>query len=86
MARNKGTQYWINLVNKFNGKNLSDEDFKFCDSLEALMRTKSDKRILEYLTIQVTNDIQKESYFIKDMTKYINGAYNGLTDGEILKR
>ena len=85
MARNKGSFFWEKIVNRFEGKDLTDEDFSYCDSLEKKIKTEPDKRILNYFDILITNEEQKERYFRQSMMTYVDEVYKGHTDGEILK-
>ena len=76
MARNKGKKFWMNLINMFAGKELTDEDFKLCDSLDEKLKTEKDKTIQCHWDIYITNDEQREPYFVKNMTAIVNKVYD----------
>ena len=76
MARGKGKKFWVNLINAFNGKDLTDEDFGICDSLDDILKTEKDKTIQVYWDIMITNQEHKEPYFVKDMTAVVNKVYD----------
>lgn len=77
-------KFWERIVNKFEGKEMTDKDFSYCDLLEKKVKTEADKRILNFLDILIENQEQKEKYFRKDMMNYVDGVYKGKTDREIV--
>lgn len=85
MTHNKGSFFWEQIVNRFEDKTMTNEDFSYCDSLEKKVKTESDKRILNYFNMLIENEEQKEKYFRQAMMTYVNEVYKGHTDGEIIK-
>ena len=85
MTHNKGSFFWEKLVNRFEGKSMTNEDFSYCDSLERKIKTESDKRILRFFDILIENEEQKEKYFRQAMMNYVDEVYKGHTDGEIFR-
>lgn len=76
MARGKGKKFWFNLINAFAGKVLTDDDFARCDRLDDELKTEKDKTIQCYWDIMITNDEQKEDYFVNRMRNVVNKVYD----------
>ena len=76
MARNLGTTFWEKIVNKFNGRSLTQKDFNYCDRLYDKCNSETDKNILAEFITFIENDEQKEKYFEKAMTDAILKNYH----------
>lgn len=75
MTRNKGIKFWKGLIDRFEGKDLTDEDFAYCDLLDEELKTKKDKTVQLYFNIMIENQEQKEPYFRKDLLRIVRDIY-----------